>query len=61
MAITKQPASADEGVAAAHNAAVDEKPALDDASENKFQPGVQRSRAITTVWSRKTMWLMFGL
>ncbi|KAH7010234.1 putative transporter [Ilyonectria destructans] len=38
-----------------------EKRAIDnnDANSEEFQDGVARVRAITSTWSRKTMWLMF--
>lgn len=32
-----------------------------DANSEKFQGGVQRARAITTIWSRKELWAMFIL
>lgn len=32
-----------------------------DAESDKFQGGVKRVRAITSVWSKKTLWTMFGL
>lgn len=38
----------------------DEKKYDTDGSEN-FQEGVNRMRAITTVWSRKTLFSMFAL
>ncbi|EGY22015.1 siderophore iron transporter mirB [Verticillium dahliae VdLs.17] len=50
----------------AANQAVDEMPHDDlkadsDADSANFQGGVRRVRAITTVWSKKTLWLMFAL
>lgn len=32
----------------------------DDRSED-YQGGVQRVRAVTTLWSKKTLWIMFGV
>lgn len=40
---------------------VDEKNADSDANSENFQAGVQRVRAVTDIWSRNTLWLMFGL
>jgi hypothetical protein len=31
------------------------------ADSDRFQGGVQRVRGVTSVWSGKTMWTMFGL
>lgn len=33
----------------------------EDAKSDHFQNGVQRVRAITDTWDRKTMWIMFVL
>lgn len=33
----------------------------DDASSKEFQEGIQRVRAITSVWPKKTLWTMFAL
>lgn len=30
-------------------------------NEQDFQRGVRQARAITTVWNKKTLWLMFVL
>jgi hypothetical protein len=32
-----------------------------DGNSEVFQGGVQRVRAITSIWGHKTMWLMFAL
>ena len=32
----------------------------DDRSED-YQGGVQRVRAVTTLWSKKTLWIMFAV
>ena len=32
-----------------------------DNESGEFQDGVKRVRAIASVWSKKTLWVMFGL
>lgn len=32
-----------------------------DSDHNEFQEGVQRVRAITTIWSKSTLWSFFAL
>lgn len=32
-----------------------------DAKSEEFQGGVQRVRAVTALWTKKTLWLMFSL
>jgi hypothetical protein len=32
-----------------------------DAKSEEFQDGVQRVRAVTAVWSKRSLWLMFAL
>ncbi|GJC83247.1 MFS siderochrome iron transporter 1 [Colletotrichum liriopes] len=54
--IEKSPAF-DNGVTEVQN----DKPHESDVDSVDFTPGVQRARAMTAVWSKKTMYLMFSL
>ncbi|KAK7403516.1 hypothetical protein QQX98_010694 [Neonectria punicea] len=44
-----------------HDTEHDDQKTDSDADSATFQPGVERVRTITSVWSKKTLWLMFAL
>ncbi|KIV92102.1 hypothetical protein PV10_06568 [Exophiala mesophila] len=62
----KKPAANTDDVEKTANSSVNEVSSVDqkndsDADSANFQGGVKRVRAITTVWSKQTLWTMFAL